>query len=152
MDLYARIVLIMRENKEVLPEYLCFLKGVVDTEDLPVNISRETLQENVLLRKIQQTIVKQTLNHLEKMATGDKEMYAKFWRLHGRIFKLGYHDFVNRERVAALLRFNSSLHDDAEGLTSFDDYIGRGKSGQKTIWYVSGPSRDAARQIGRAHV
>ena len=145
LDLYARRVLIQRENKELLPEYLGFLKGVVDTEDLPLNISRETLQENVVLRKIQQTIVKQSLSHLEKLAAADKDKYEKFWRLHGKIFKLGYHDFVNRDRVSALLRFNSSLHDDAESLTSLDDYMGRGKEGQKTIWYVSAPSREAAR-------
>ena len=144
LDLYARRVLIQRENKELLPEYLGFLKGVVDTEDLPLNISRETLQENVVLRKIQQTIVKQTLSHLEKMAA-DKEAYDSFWRLHGRIFKLGYHDFVNRERVASLLRFNTSHAEDAEGLASFEDYMGRAKEGQKTIWYVSGASREAAR-------
>ena len=145
LDLYARRVLITRENKELLPEYLGFLKGVVDTEDLPLNISRETLQENVVLRKIQQTIVKQTLTHLEKLSQADKDQYATFWKLHGRIFKLGYHDFVNRDRVAALLRFNSSFHDDLEGLTSLDDYMGRAKEGQKTVWYVSGPSREAAR-------
>ncbi len=145
LDLYARRVLIMRENKELLPEYLGFFKGVVDTEDLPLNISRETLQENVVLRKIQQTLVKQALGHLEKMATGDKDAYEKFWQLHGRIFKMGYHDFINREKITALLRFNSSLHDDAAGLTSIDDYIGRAKSGQKTVWYVSGNSREAAR-------
>lgn len=145
LDLYARRVLIQRENKDLLPEYLGFLKGVVDTEDLPLNISRETLQENLVLRKIQQTIVKQTLNHLEKMSGADKDLYEKFWRLHGRIFKLGYHDFVNRDRVAALLRFNSSIHDDAEGLTSLDEYMGRAKEGQKTFWYVAAASREAAR-------
>ncbi len=145
LDLYARRVLIMRENKELLPEYLSFLKGVVDTEDLPLNISRENLQENMVLRKIQQTIVKQTLNHLEKMAQNDPEKYAEFWHKHGRIFKMGYHDFVHKDRIAALLRFNASTHDDAQGLTSLDEYISRGKSGQKTIWYVSGASREAAR-------
>ncbi len=145
LDLYARRVLIMRENKELLPEYLSFFKGVVDTEDLPLNISRENLQENVVLRKIQQTIVKQSLTHLERMAEGDAEKYAEFWHKHGRIFKMGYHDFVNKDRVAPLLRFNSSFHDQAEGLTSLDEYMGRGKEGQKTIWYVSGASREAAR-------
>lgn len=145
LDLYARRVLIQRENKELTPEYLGFLKGVADTEDLPLNISRETLQENVVLRKIQQTIVKHALAHLEKLASADKEKYERFWRLHGKIFKLGYHDFVNRERVAALMRFNSSQHEDAESLTSLDDYMSRGKTGQKTIWYVSAPSREAAR-------
>ncbi len=145
LELYARRVLIMRENKELLPEFLSFFKGVVDTEDLPLNISRENLQENLVLRKIQQTIVKQVLSHLEKMATGEQEKYAAFWHKHGRILKLGYHDFVHKDRIAPLLRFNSSLHDDAQGLTSLDDYMSRGKEGQKTIWYVSGASREAAR-------
>ncbi len=144
LDLYARRVLIMRENKELLPEYLSFFKGVVDTEDLPLNISRETLQENVVLRKIQQTIVKQSLSHLEKLSA-DKEAYAKFWHSHGRVFKLGYHDFINKEKVSSLLRFNSSFHEDAQGLSSLDDYMGRAKAGQKTFWYVSGPSREAVR-------
>ncbi len=145
LDLYARRVLIMRENKELLPEFLSFLKGVVDTEDLPLNISRENLQENIVLRKIQQTIVKQALNQLEKMAEGEQEKYEKLWHKHGRILKLGYHDFVHKDRIANLVRFNSSFHDDAEGLTSLDAYMGRAKEGQKTIWYVSGASREAAR-------
>ncbi len=144
LDLYARRVLIMRENKELLPEYLGFFKGVVDTEDLPLNISRETLQENIILRKIQQTLVKQSLSHLEKLSA-DKDAYAKFWHTHGRIFKLGYHDFVNKEKVSTLLRFNSSFHEDAEGLTSLDDYMSRAKASQKTFWYVSGASREAVR-------
>lgn len=145
LDLYARRVLIQHRNKELIPEYLAFLRGVVDTEDLPLNISRETLQENVILRKINQVIVKQTLSHLENMARDDAEKYNRFWRLHGKIFKLGYHDFVNRERVAALLRFNSSALADAEALTSLDDYMARAPEGQKTIWYVTAPNREAAR-------
>lgn len=145
LDLYARRVLIQHRNKELIPEYLAFLKGVVDTEDLPLNISRETLQENVILRKINQVIVKQTLGHLEGMARDDAEKYDRFWRLHGKVFKLGYHDFVNRERVAALLRFNSSALADAEALTSLDDYMARAPEGQKTIWYVTAPNREAAR-------
>lgn len=145
LDLYSRRVLIQHRNKELLPEYLAFLKGVVDTEDLPLNISRETLQENVVLRKIHQTIVKQLLGHLEKMAANDAEKYARFWKLHGRVFKLGYQDFPNRERVAALLRFNTSAHEDAEALSSLDDYMARAPEGQKTIWYVTAPNREAAR-------
>ena len=145
LDLYSRRVLIQHRNKELLPEYLAFLKGVVDTEDLPLNISRETLQENVVLRKIHQTIVKQLLGHLEKMAANDAEKYARFWKLHGRVFKLGYQDFPNRERVAALLRFNTSAHEDAEALSSLDDYMARAPEGQKTFWYVTAPNREAAR-------
>ncbi len=127
LDLYVRRVLIQRENKDLVPEYMAFLKGVVDTEDLPLNISRETLQGNLVLRKIAQTLTRQTLSHLERMAESDPEAYKAFWRLHGKVFKLGYNDFVNRDRIVPLLRFNSSALDDADALTSLDEYIGRAK-------------------------
>jgi len=145
LDLYARRVLIQHRNKELVPEYLAFLKGVVDTEDLPLNISRETLQENVVLRKINQVLIKQTLSHLEKLAADDAEKYARFWKLHGKVFKLGYHDFANKERISALLRFNSSTLADAEALTSLDEYMARAPEGQKTFWYAAAPNREAAR-------
>lgn len=145
LDLYARRVLIQHANKELIPEYLAFLKGVVDTEDLPLNISRETLQENVVLRKINQVITKQTLGHLEKMAKDDVEKYNRFWHLHGNIFKLGYRDYVNKDRVAALMRFNSSNQPDADALTSLEDYMSRAPEDQKIFWYVTAPNREAAR-------
>ncbi|MDO5484323.1 MAG: molecular chaperone HtpG [Desulfovibrionaceae bacterium] len=145
LDLYARRVLIQHRNKELIPEYMAFLRGVVDTEDLPLNISRETLQENVLLRKINQVIAKQTLGFLEKMAKNEPEKYAAFWKLHGKVFKLGYHDFPNRERVSALMRFNTSALSDAEALASLDEYMERAPEGQKTFWYVAAPNREAAR-------
>ncbi len=149
LDLYSRRVLIQHRNKDILPEYLAFLKGVVDVEDLPLNISRETLQENVLLRKIQQVIVKQTLSRMEKLARDDKETYEHLWHLHGRIFKLGYHDYANRDRICALMRFNSSALADGTDkeplLTSLDEYMERAPEGQKTFWYVSAPNREAAR-------
>lgn len=145
LDLYARRVLIQRENKELIPEYLAFLRGVVDTEDLPLNISRETLQENMVLRKISQTISKQVLGHLEKLAESDPEKYNAFWRLHGKVFKLGYSDFVNRDRITPLLRFNSSALNEADDLTSLDEYISRAKEGQKEIWYIAAPGREAAK-------
>ena len=145
LDLYARRVLIQRENKELIPDYLGFLRGVVDTEDLPLNISRETLQENIVLRKISQTISKQAISHLEKMAKDDPEKYNAFWKLHGKIFKLGYSDYVNRDRITPLLRFNTSALPDADALTSLDDYISRARGAQKEIWYVAAPSREAAK-------
>lgn len=126
-------------------EYLSFVKGVVDTEDLPLNISRETLQENVVIRKIGQTVTKQVLGHLEKLAASDADRYAEFWRSHGKLFKLGHTDWANREKFAGLLRCNTSHHDDAKGLSSLDDYIGRAREGQKDIWYISAPNREAAR-------
>ena len=143
LDLYVRRVLIEKQNKDLLPEYLGFIKGVVDTEDLPLNISRETLQDNLLMRKISSTLVKQVLDHLAKMAKDDEERYAEFWRTHGLLFKAGYMDFLNKDKFAGLVRFNSSHHDDAKGLTSLTDYVSRAKEGQKEIYYAYGPSREA---------
>lgn len=145
LDLYARRVLIQHRNKEVIPDWLAFLKGVVDTEDLPLNISRETLQENRVLMKISQTITRQMLGHLEKMAKERPEVYEQFWKLHSKIFKLSYQDFALRERVAALMRFNSSRLDDGDALTGLEDYMSRAPEGQKTFWYLSAPNREAAR-------
>ncbi|MDR1359886.1 MAG: molecular chaperone HtpG [Deltaproteobacteria bacterium] len=143
-DLYARRVLIERANSELLPHYLAFIKGVVDSEDLPLNISRETLQENVLLRKISQTLVRQTLDHLEKLAASDKQRYETFWKLHGKYFQFAFNDYLNRDRVAALMRFVSSASEGAE-LTSLDEYISRARPGQKIIWHLTAPSPEAAR-------
>jgi len=141
----VRRVLIQKENKDIIPEYLGFLKGLVDTEDLPLNISRETLQENLVLRKIGQTMTKQVLTYLEKIALDKPEAYAEFWRAHGGSFKYGYNDYANKDRIAPLLRFNSSIHDDKDGQTSFDEYISRMKPGQKEIYFAAGVSREAVK-------
>ena len=148
LDLYVRRVLIERSNSELIPQYLAFLKGVVDTEDLPLNISRETLQENIVLRKISQTVIKQVFSHLEKMAETDKDKYERFWKLHGKYFKFAFNDFMNRDRMAPLMRFSSSHADAvgaASGLTSLDQYLARAKEGQNEIWYVAAPSPEAAK-------
>ena len=149
VDLYSRRVLIQHENKDLLPDYLGFMKGVVDVEDLPLNISRETLQENTLLMKIKQVLIKQTLGQLEKLAKDEPEKYEKFWRVHRELFKIGYHDYPNRERIAALFRFNSSAMADGENgqevLTTFDDYMSRGKENQKTFWYLPTQNRQSAK-------
>lgn len=144
LDLYVRRVLIQRQNKDLIPQYLMFTRGVVDTEDLPLNISRETLQDNRLIRKINATLTKQLLGQLTKMAE-DKDRYAKFWREHSRVFKAGYMDFVNRETFASLLRFNSSACENADELVSLDDYIARAKPDQKKVYFAFGPSREALR-------
>lgn len=147
LDLYVRRVLIQHEAKDLLPEFLGFVRGVVDTEDLPLNISRETLQENLVLRKIQSTITKQVLDRLQKLAKDDPEAYAAFWREHGRVLKLGYGDFLHREAFAELVRFESSAleptPENPSPLTSLADYAARAKSGQKHVFYLSGPSRAA---------
>ena len=144
LDLYVRRVLIEKANRELVPQYMGFLKGVVDTEDLPLNISRETLQENVVLRKISQFIVNQIFGHLEKMAESDKDKYEIFWKLHGKYFKFAFNDYLNRERMAPLMRFTSSTLE-SNGLASLDQYLERAKEDQKEIWYVAAPSPEAAR-------
>ncbi|WP_320174146.1 molecular chaperone HtpG [Maridesulfovibrio sp.] len=143
LDLYVRRVLIEKQNKNLLPEYLSFIKGVVDTEDLPLNISRETLQDNLLIGKISATLTKQVLGQLEKLANDDAEKYAKFWKAHSKIFKAGHMDFLNRDKYAKLLRFDSSKAE-ANTLVSFADYIERAKEDQKEIYYSFVASREAA--------
>jgi molecular chaperone HtpG len=122
---------------------LSFVKGVVDSEDLPLNISRETLQENVIFNKISSSVTSQVLSFLADMAKNEKEKYAEFWKEHGKIFKLGYMDFTNQEKWADLLRFNSSTCNDEKELVSLQEYVDRKKDKQKEIYYVLGNSRQA---------
>ncbi len=143
LDLYVRRILINHQNKDLLPEYLSFVKGVVDSEDLPLNISRETLQENVIFSKISSSVTKQVLSELSKMAKDDKEKYAQFWKEFARIFKMGYADYANQEKFVELLRFDSSSNENGEQLVSFADYVERIKEDQKEIYYMTGSSRDA---------
>jgi molecular chaperone HtpG len=143
LDLYVRRVLIERGNKDLIPEYLGFVRGVVDSEDLPLNISRETLQENALLNKVSTVVTRQILTQMQKLAKEDKDKYIELWNSHGRLFKVGYTDYANREKYAELLRFNSSRSEDAKGLISFDEYIDRAKPDQKEIYFVFGASREA---------
>ena len=143
LDLYVRRVMISKEVKELIPEYLGFVRGVVDTEDLPLNLSRETLQENLVLRKIQTVIVKQILDKLKKLAQEDPDKYAIFFKEHGQALKLGYGDFANREAFAELMRFDSSAIAAEDNDTSLAAYVERAKEGQKSIYYLSGPSRAA---------
>ena len=143
LDLYVRRVLIQHKNKDLLPEYLGFVKGVVDSEDLPLNISRETLQENVIFNKISNNVTNQILSYLQKKAKDEPEKYNEFWNEHGRIFKLGYSDFTNLEKYSQLLRFNSSSCKDSKELISLEDYVSRLKDKQKEIYFAFGSSRDA---------
>lgn len=143
LDLYVRRVLIQHQNKDLLPEYLSFVKGVVDSEDLPLNISRETLQENIIFTKISQSVTSNVLSHLTKVAKESPEKYAEFWKEHGRIFKLGYMDFSNADKYQQLLRFNSSANKDEKDLNSLEDYVSRMKKDQKEIYYAIGTSREA---------
>ncbi|WP_337872806.1 molecular chaperone HtpG, partial [Ignavibacterium sp.] len=143
LDLYVRRVLIQHQNKDLLPEYLSFVKGVVDSEDLPLNISRETLQENIIFTKIANSVTTNVLSHLLKAAKENPEKYSEFWKEHGRIFKLGYMDFANSDKYQQLLRFNSSACEDEKELISLDDYVSRIKKDQKEIYYALGANREA---------
>lgn len=143
LDLYVRRVLIQHQNKDLLPEYLSFVKGVVDSEDLPLNISRETLQENIIFTKISNSVTSNVLSHLQKLAKENPERYLEFWKEHGRIFKLGYMDFVNADKYQTLLRFNSSVSKDDKEMISLEDYVGRMKKDQKEIYFAVGSNREA---------
>jgi len=143
LDLYVKRVLIQHENKDLLPEYLRFIRGVVDSEDVPLNISRETLQENLVINKIKNNLVSQILSHLQKMAKDDEKKYFEFWKVFSKYFKMGYSDYANVEKFADLLRFNSSHDENADGLTSFAQYVDRVKENQKEIYYLTLTSREA---------
>lgn len=143
LDLYVRRVLIQHEFKDLLPEYLRFLRGVVDSEDIPLNISRETLQENLVITKIKNNLVGQVLGHLDKMSKEKEDDFKTFWTEFGNHFKLGYSDYTNQQKYAGLLRFNSSATEKEDELVSFDDYIARVKADQKEIYYLFAQSREA---------
>lgn len=143
LDLYVKSVLIHHKNSDLLPEYLGFIKGMVDSPDIPLNISRETLQENRVVMKISQTLVKQVLSYLEKKAKNEVDAYKEFWNVHGKIFKLGYSDFANQEKWVELLRFDSSHFTEEGQITSLAEYVERIKEDQKEIYYITGASRDA---------
>ena len=136
-------VLIQHENKDLLPEYLQFLRGVVDSEDVPLNISRETLQENLVINKIKNNLLTQILNHFAKLAKDNTGNYNIFWKEFGRQFKLGYTDYGNAEKFSGLLRFNSSYNEKEEDLTSLEEYTTRMKPDQKEIYYLFSNNRDA---------
>ncbi len=136
LKLYVNKVFISDKVEGLMPAYLRFIKGVIDSSDLPLNISREMLQQSALLAKIRQGTVSRILKELKKR-TKDYEDYLKFWKAFGIAFKEGiYEDFSNREEVAALSLFASTNSE--EKLTSLDEYISRAKPEQKTIYYVTG--------------
>lgn len=149
LQLYVKRVLIDSENKDLLPNYLRFVKGVVESEDLPLNISRETLQENPLVAKIRDTLTKKLLKQFQDLGETNAEEYNTFWNAFGRILKEGHADFTHREQIHDLLRFNSAIHDDEKGLTSLAGYVERMPEAQSAIYYLSGPSREALQRDPR---
>lgn len=146
IKLYVRRVFIMDEADKLLPHYLRFVKGIVDSDDLPLNVSREILQHNRKIDTIRSANVKRILGLLEKMAKNEPEKYAEFWKQFGKVMKEGpAEDYANRERIAGLLRFASTAGEGDEQNVSLDDYIGRMKEGQEKIYYITADSMPAAR-------
>ncbi|TSA22341.1 MAG: molecular chaperone HtpG [Betaproteobacteria bacterium] len=144
VKLYVKRVFIMEDARKLLPSYLRFMRGVIDAADLPLNVSREILQETRDVEMIRGGCVKKVLDLLDDMAENRKEDYAKFWSHFGQALKEGVgEDLANKERIAALLRFRSTA---GEGETvSLADYIARMKDGQDTVWYVTADTLAAAK-------
>jgi len=146
VKLYVRRVFIMDDAEQLMPGYLRFVRGIVDSDDLPLNVSREILQNNKTVSTIRSGSVKKILSHLDKLSRDDKEQYAEFWKNFGAVLKEGpAEDFANREAILKLMRF-ASTHDDKETPeVSLEDYIGRMKEGQEKIYYVTADSFAAAK-------
>ena len=143
VSLYCRKVLIDAEPKNLLPEWLRFMKGVVDSADIPLNISRETLQDSTLIQKLNRVLTKRVIKHLEERAKKKPEDYAKFWRDFGNYLREGIAtDYDNRAALAPLFRCESSILD-AGTLTSLPEYVERMKDSQKEIYYLVGANREA---------
>ena len=146
IKLYVRRVFIMDDAEQLLPPYLRFVRGIVDSSDLPLNVSREILQESKDIEAIRNGCTKKVLALLEEMATNDKEKFATFWAQFGRVLKEGTgQDFPNQEKIAGLLRFASTHADTTEENVSLADYVARMKEGQDKIYYITAETFNAAK-------
>jgi len=143
VNLYCHKVLIDQHSENILPEWLRFIKGVVDSEDIPLNISRQSLQDNALVMKLRRVITKRFLKYLGEEAKKDAEKYQKFWKVFGIFLKEGVtSDFEFQAELAKLLRFESSASE-AGSMIALDEYVDRMKEGQDKIYYINGPNRAA---------
>jgi molecular chaperone HtpG len=145
VKLHIRRVFVLEDNGQLMPQYLRFVRGVIDSSDLPLNISRELLQGSRVVDHIRSSAVKKVLKLLTELAGNEPEKYATFWKEFGTVLKEGItDDFSNRDEIARLLRFTSTKSGTGEADVSFSDYVGRMKEGQKDIYYLLAPSLAAA--------
>ena len=146
LKLYVQRVFIMDDAEQFMPNYLRFMRGLIDSNDLPLNVSREILQDNKITAALRKALTKRSLQMLEKLAKDDAEKYLQFWKEFGLVLKEGpAEDFANKETVAKLLRFVSTHNDSSEQTVSLEDYISRMKEGQKAIYYITADSYVAAK-------
>lgn len=146
VKLYVQRVFIMEDPEKLMPRYLRFVRGVIDSNDLPLNVSREILQSSKVIDSIRAGSTKKILSVLEDMAKDQPEQYAKFWSAFGRVLKEGpAEDYANREQIAKLLRFSSTHSDSPEQTVALEDYVGRMKEGQEKIYYIVADSFAAAK-------
>ncbi|MCA9064739.1 MAG: molecular chaperone HtpG [Planctomycetaceae bacterium] len=139
LHLCAKRILVQNDNRDLLPDYLRFLRGIVDSADLPLNVSREALQDNTVFRKMQKVITRKVLDHLDSFAAENKEDYRRFYGEFGGILREGVaNDFDNRERVARLLRFSSTKTGVDGELVSLPEYVERMVEGQEQIYFLTG--------------
>ncbi|MGH8499834.1 MAG: molecular chaperone HtpG, partial [Methylococcales bacterium] len=146
VKLYVRKIFIMDDAEQLMPRYLRFIRGVIDSDSLPLNVSREILQQNKQIDTIRAGAVKKILGLLEDLSKNDAEKYQTFWKEFGRVLKEGpIEDYKNKDRIARLLRFASTHSDSATQDVSLADYLGRMKEGQDKIYYITGESQLAAK-------
>jgi molecular chaperone HtpG len=146
LKLYIKRVFILDEVAQFLPRYLRFIKGIIDARDLPLNVSREILQENKQVDAIKTACTKRILSMLEKLSKDNPETYQKFWNEFGLVMKEGpVEDYTNREAIAKLLRFASTISNDDKQTVSLEDYIARMQDGQDKIYYITAASYNAAK-------
>ena len=146
IKLYVQRVFIMEDAEKLMPRYLRFVRGLIDSNDLPLNVSREILQGSKVIDSIRSGSTKKVLGMLEKMVKNDPEKYQKFWTEFGRVLKEGpAEDFANRDKIGKLLRFSTTHTDAAEQAVSLDDYIGRMQEEQDKIYYIAADTHAAAK-------
>ena len=145
LRLYVKRVFFMDAAEQLLPHYLRFMRGVIDSDDLPLNVSRELLQENQLVGKIRSAVVRRSLDLIKRLAEKEVEKFNSFWDEFGNVLKEGLaEDMGNKDKIAKLLRFSSTENNAVEQRVSLDDYVSRMKEDQDVIWYVTAENRKAA--------